>query len=83
MESFFGTLKSEFFHLNKFANIEQLQRGLPSYIHYYNHQHIKLKTKRPESGAVPDSGFQSLAFNCPTAWGQFTKPRGALLRLGW
>lgn len=43
MESFFGTLKSEFFHLNKFASIEQLQQGLRSYIHYYNHQRIKLQ----------------------------------------
>lgn len=45
MESFFGTLKSEFFYLNKFASIEQLQQGLHSYIHYYNHQRIKLKLK--------------------------------------
>ena len=33
-ESFFGTLKSEFFHINKFAGIEQLQQGLHRYIHY-------------------------------------------------
>lgn len=45
MESFFGTLKSEFFHLNKFTSIEQLQQGLRGYIHYYNHQRIKLKLK--------------------------------------
>lgn len=45
MESFFGTLKSEFFYLNKFAGIEQLQRGLHDYIHYYNHQRIKTKLK--------------------------------------
>ena len=25
MESFFGTLKAEFFHLNRFESIEQLQ----------------------------------------------------------
>lgn len=43
MESFFGTLKSEFFYLNKFANIEELQAGLRRYIHYYNHQRLKLK----------------------------------------
>nr|WP_229429460.1 IS3 family transposase [Massilia sp. ZL223] len=42
MESFFGTLKSEFFYLNKFASIEQLQKGLGEYIHYYNHERIKL-----------------------------------------
>jgi putative transposase len=43
MESFFGTLKSEFFYLNKFADIEELKVGLRQYIHYYNHQRIKLK----------------------------------------
>ena len=43
MESFFGTLKSEFFYLNRFANIEELQAGIHRYIHYYNHQRLKLK----------------------------------------
>lgn len=43
MESFFGTLKSEFFHLNKFASVEQLQAGLTEYIHYYNNDRIKMK----------------------------------------
>jgi putative transposase len=42
MESFFGTLKSEFFHLTTFANVDELQAGLRRYIHYYNHQRIKL-----------------------------------------
>ena len=45
MESFFGTLKSEFFHLNKFTSIAQLQAGIRDYIHYYNHERIKLKLK--------------------------------------
>lgn len=45
MESFFGTLKSEFFRLNRFASIEQLQAGLRQYIHYYNHERIKLRLK--------------------------------------
>lgn len=45
MESFFGTLKSEFFHLNKFGSVAQLQEGLHDYIRYYNHQRIKLKLK--------------------------------------
>ncbi|OXI87005.1 IS3 family transposase [Burkholderia sp. AU31652] len=45
MESFFGTLKSEFFHLNRFRNLDELQTGLASYIHYYNHDRIKLKLK--------------------------------------
>ena len=45
MESFFGTLKAEYFHLNQFDTLEQLQRGLAHYIHYYNHERIKLKLK--------------------------------------
>lgn len=45
MESFFGTLKSEFFYLNRFDSIEQLQDGLRQYIHYYNHQRIRTKLK--------------------------------------
>ena len=45
MESFFGTLKAEFFHLRRFENIEQLQAGIRQYIHYYNHERIKLKLK--------------------------------------
>lgn len=45
MESFFGTLKSEFFYLNQFDSIEHLQDGLRDYIHYYNHQRIKIKLK--------------------------------------
>lgn len=43
MESFFGTLKSEFFHLNRFESVEALQAGIKQYIHYYNHKRIKLK----------------------------------------
>jgi transposase InsO family protein len=45
MESFFGTLKSEFFYLNHFDTIEQLQAGIRQYIHYYNHHRIKTKLK--------------------------------------
>lgn len=43
MESFFGTLKSEFFNVQKFDSIEQLKDGLKAYIHYYNHDRIKMK----------------------------------------
>ncbi|MDF3083358.1 IS3 family transposase [Burkholderia sola] len=45
MESFFGTLKAEFFHLNEFDSVEQLQAGIQQYIHYYNHERIRLKLK--------------------------------------
>ena len=43
IESFFGVLKTEYFYRNDFANIEELERGLDHYIHYYNHDRIKLK----------------------------------------
>lgn len=43
MESFFGTLKSEFFHLTSFADVDELKAGLDDYIRYYNVDRIKLK----------------------------------------
>ncbi|VEF13099.1 integrase catalytic protein [Pseudomonas fluorescens] len=43
MESFFGTLKSEFFYLKRFENLEELNAGLDEYITYYNHDRIKSK----------------------------------------
>ena len=43
VESFFGTLKAEFFHLTEFDSIEQLDAEMHDYIHYYNHERIKLK----------------------------------------
>lgn len=43
MESFFGTLKSELYYLTRFEDIDHLKRELASYIHYYNHNRIKLK----------------------------------------
>jgi transposase InsO family protein len=45
MESFFATLKTEFFYLNSFASIEQLKAEVGKYIEYYNHDRIKLKLK--------------------------------------
>lgn len=45
MESFFGTLKAEYFHLHRFDTIEQLQQGLDQYIHYYNHERIRMKLR--------------------------------------
>jgi putative transposase len=45
MESFFATLKSEFFYLDKFESIQTLQEGIKNYIHYYNNHRIKLKLK--------------------------------------
>jgi putative transposase len=43
MESFFGVLKSELFYLTKFTSIDQLEAAIVDYIHYYNHDRIKLK----------------------------------------
>lgn len=43
IESFFGIMKSEYFHLQKFASIEDLEAGLVQYIDYYNHDRIKMK----------------------------------------
>ncbi|WP_141717173.1 IS3 family transposase [Burkholderia cenocepacia] len=45
MESFFGTLKSEFYYLEKFRSVEELKTGIDSYIRYYNHDRIKLRLK--------------------------------------
>ena len=45
MESFFAVLKTEFFYLNKFSSVEELQKGSKKYIHYYNHDRIELKLK--------------------------------------
>jgi putative transposase len=45
MESFLGTLKSEFFYQEKFTPLEQLEQGIVDYIHDYNHDRIKLKLK--------------------------------------
>jgi len=43
MESFFGVLKSELFYLTKFTSVDQLEAEIVDYIHYYNHDRIKLK----------------------------------------
>ena len=45
MESFFGTLKTQYFHLNKFSNVDELAVGLKGYIRYYNQDRIRLKLK--------------------------------------
>lgn len=45
MESFFGTLKSELYYLQKWESINQLRMAINDYIYYYNHERIKLKLK--------------------------------------
>lgn len=45
MENFFGLLKTELYYLEKFETTAQLTKALDEYIHYYNHERIKLKLK--------------------------------------
>jgi putative transposase len=45
VESFFGTLKSECFYLNKFSNIDELRKAVDEYIYYYNNERISLRLK--------------------------------------
>lgn len=45
IESFFGTLKSELYYLQKWTSVEQLKKAIDEYIHYYNHERIRLKLK--------------------------------------
>lgn len=45
MESFFGILKSECFHGQQFNSVDELEQTVRQYIHYYNHERIKVKLK--------------------------------------
>ncbi|WP_027947638.1 IS3 family transposase, partial [Litchfieldella anticariensis] len=45
IENFFGLLKSEFFHGQKFTGVERFIRELRAYIRYYNHDRIKANLK--------------------------------------
>jgi len=42
MESFFGTLKTEMYHGQRFASIKDLSAAIDEYIDYYNHDRIKM-----------------------------------------
>lgn len=42
IESFFGTLKAEYFHLAAPNSLDALETGVHDYVHYYNHERIKL-----------------------------------------
>lgn len=42
MESFFAVLKSELFYYERFSTVQQLAAVIRDYIHYYNHERIKL-----------------------------------------
>lgn len=43
IESFFGTLKAEYYHLATLGCTEELEAGVNDYIRYYNHERIKLR----------------------------------------
>lgn len=45
IESFFGTLKSEFFYLNEFVSVGHLADGIKEYIRYYNEDRIKTRLR--------------------------------------
>ncbi len=45
MESFFGILKSECFYGEEFNSVDELEKTLKEYIHYYNYDRIKVKLK--------------------------------------
>ena len=57
IESFFATLKAEFFYLNKFSSIDELQKGLRSYIRYYNNDRITLR-----NGGLSPVEYRAQAF---------------------
>ncbi|KWX19420.1 integrase [Mycolicibacterium wolinskyi] len=45
MENFFGHLKSEMFHHNRFDTVEDFATALDTYIHWYNTERISTKLK--------------------------------------
>jgi transposase InsO family protein len=45
MENFFAILKTELFYIQQFKSYESLQQAIIDYVHYYNHDRIKLKLK--------------------------------------
>ena len=45
IETFFGILKTEFYHNQSFSSTEDFQNQLADYIHYYNHDRIRVKLK--------------------------------------
>jgi putative transposase len=45
MENFFGILKSEFYHNQKFSSTEHFSQELSEYMDYYNNRRIKVKLK--------------------------------------
>jgi len=62
-ENFFGHFKEEFLRQRTFTNVNQFRSELDTYIHWFNHDRIRLKLK----GLSPvDYRVQSLANIAPT-----------------
>lgn len=45
MEGFFGIIKSEMYHLNKYNDIEVLKNDIDNYISFYNNERYQIKLK--------------------------------------
>lgn len=45
MENFFGLMKTELLYSHDWSPVEELEKELRAYIHYYNYDHIKLRLK--------------------------------------
>ena len=45
MEGFFGIIKSEMYHLNKYNDIEVLKNDIDNYISFYNNERYQTKLK--------------------------------------
>ena len=45
MENFFGLMKTELLYLHEWSSVDEFEKELRSYIHYYNHDRIKLRLK--------------------------------------
>ena len=45
MENFFGLMKTELLYLHDWSSVEEFEKELRSYIHYYNYDRIKLRLK--------------------------------------
>ena len=73
IESFFGTLKAEFFHLAKFDNVAQLGAGVHDYIEYYNRERsnsgCKVSARWHTGSEVPHDQRDRKR---PTSGGQFS-----------
>ena len=72
IESFFGTLKAEYFYLETIENIEALEAGVNDYIYYYDNERIKFGLQGPSPVDYRLKGSaRPVVSHCPTSGGQF------------